>query len=193
MPSDHLTPCAMLSVSVLLPLLHFQLVREPRQRRLPALGRDDQRLVDRALDELTAREAGRGEGVEVLGERRVAGARHDEALVSSRRSWQRLRARSGRCGRDGDERTSAASSAAPSAPARPSRGRSGSDVTSAFLSRPARGDVSRCGSEHFRKFPVTVTTFASRCQLSSDNRCIDPSWSRVSLRNNCRNRFQVLE
>ena len=54
---------------------------EPRNGRQPALGRDDEPLVERALDELAARQAGRRVGVEVANEGRIARPRHDEALV----------------------------------------------------------------------------------------------------------------
>ena len=75
---------------------------EPRYGLEATFGRDDQRLVERPLDERAARQPGRGVGVEVLDERRVAGARHDEALVACRdldgavRGRRRRRAESGR-------------------------------------------------------------------------------------------------
>ena len=58
---------------------------EPRLRAGLAQGRDQERLVERALDERAARQTGAGKRVEVLDERRVTRAGHDEAAVSCRR------------------------------------------------------------------------------------------------------------
>ena len=64
--------------------VHFQLRASHGMRLATACRRDDQRLVEGALGDRVARQPATGVRVEVLGEGRIAGSGHDEALVALR-------------------------------------------------------------------------------------------------------------
>src|SRR5205085_5534998 len=125
---------------------------------------DDERLVERPLDERAARQPRGRVRIEVLGERGIAGSRHDEAAMCCRACANPVDCRGTPRGEDGrDDRT-----ARGQRDCRESTGGAGAaSHRLSFLARPA-GEALQIRWWP-KTFPEPFTTiFAAKSSLSSD-------------------------